>query len=65
MVKGILIVVGLLLCGAFLNSRHSPTNRVCDRVVDRVVEFAGAAKTTTTGLASDIKSEVAPTTRRN
>jgi len=64
MIKGILIVVSLLLAGAFLNSKHSPTNAVCDRVVNRVVELASAAKTTTTGLASDIKSEVAVATKK-
>lgn len=58
MVKGILIVVGLLLAGAFLNSRHSPTNAVVDRVVDRAVEFVQHTKTTTVGLASDVQQEV-------
>lgn len=62
MVKGILIVVGLLIAGAFLNSKHSPTNAVCDRVVDRCVEFVQNSKGTAVGLVPDVQHEVAPTT---
>lgn len=58
MFKKILIVGCLLLAGAFLNSKHSPTNAVVDRIVDRTVELAGAAKSTTVGLASDVQHEV-------
>ncbi len=56
--KKVLIVVGLLLAGAYLNSRHSPTNAVVDRVVDRTVEFVNGAKETAVGLASDVQTEV-------
>jgi len=61
MVKSILIVVGLLLAGAFLNSKHSPTNAVCDRVVDRCVEFVQQSKGTAVGLASDVRTEIVVT----
>ena len=58
MVKTTLIVVSLLLAGAFLNSKHSPTNSVCDRIVDRTVEFVKNTQTTATGLATDVQHEV-------
>jgi hypothetical protein len=58
MFKTAAIVVGLLLAGAFLNSRHSPTNRVCDRIVDRTVEFVQQTQHTASGLASDVQTEV-------
>ena len=56
--KNALIVVSLLLAGAFLNSRHSPTNAICDRIVDRTVEFCTQTKTTAVGLATDVSEEV-------
>ena len=58
MVRGILIVTALLLAGAFLNSRHSPTNAVCDRVVDRCVEFIQNTQATGAGLVTDVRHEV-------
>jgi hypothetical protein len=58
MIKTSLIVVSLLLAGAFLNSKHSPTNRVCDRVVDRCVELVQSTQHTAVGLASDVQKEV-------
>jgi hypothetical protein len=58
MLKGTLIVVGLLLAGAFLNSKHSPTNAICDRIVDRAVEFTQQTQATAVGLATDVRSEV-------
>lgn len=58
MVKKILIVAVLLLAGAFLNSKHSPTNAVVDHVVDRVCELANHGKNTAVGLASDVQSDV-------
>ena len=58
MIRGILFAVVFILVGAFLNSKHSPTNRVVDRIVDRGVELVTSAKTTTVGLASDIRHEV-------
>ena len=64
MIRGTLVVVGLLLAGAFLNSRHSPTNAVVDRVVDRAVEFVQQTKTTTVGLASDVQQEVTTNRRQ-
>ena len=54
----VLTVAGLLLAGAFLNSRHSPTNAVCDRIVDRAVEFVNNSKSTAVGLATDVQTEV-------
>lgn len=56
--KTALIVTSLLLAGAFLNSRHSPTNAVADRVVDRVVEFVNNTQHTAVGLAGDVQAEV-------
>lgn len=58
MFKTAAIVVGLLLAGAFLNSKHSPTNAIADRVVDRVVELAQSTQHTAQGLASDVQTEV-------
>jgi hypothetical protein len=58
MFKKILVVSALLLAGAFLNSRHSPTNAVADRIVDRAVQFVDNTKSTAIGLASDVQTEV-------
>ena len=58
MVKTVLIVVCLLLAGAFLNSKHSPTNAIADRVVDRCVELVQSTQHTAVGLASDVQHEV-------
>jgi len=58
MFKTAAIVVGLLLAGAFLNSKHSPTNAVCDRIVDRTVEFVKQTQHTAQGLAGDVQHEV-------
>jgi hypothetical protein len=59
MFKKLVIVCSLLLAGAFLNSKHSPTNSVADRVVDRAVQFVSQSKATAVGLASDVQTEVA------
>jgi len=64
MIQKILIVTALLLAGAFLNSRHSPTNAVCDRVVDRCVEFVDNTRGTAVGLAGDVQHEVTVATKR-
>ena len=56
--KKLFIVTSLLLVGAFLNSRHSPTNAVVDHVVDRVCELANHGKNTAVGLASDVRTDV-------
>ena len=64
MFKTILIVISLLLAGSFLNSKHSPTNAVCDRIVDRAVEFVSQTKATVVGLATDVKTEVVATNRK-
>jgi hypothetical protein len=58
MIKNCLIVVSLLIAGAFLNSKHSPTNAVCDRVVDRVCEFFQNSQHTAAGLVTDVQHEV-------
>jgi hypothetical protein len=54
----LVIVCSFLLAGAFLNSKHSPTNAVCDRIVDRAVQFVSQSKATAVGLASDVQTEV-------
>jgi hypothetical protein len=58
MFKTAVIIVGLLLAGAFLNSKHSPTNAVCDRIVDRTVQFFQQTSSTAKGLATDVQTEV-------
>jgi len=55
--KNIAIVLALVLAGAFLNSKHSPTNAVCDRIVDRTVEFGNSTQKIACGLAGDVTKE--------